>query len=232
MRQANYPLDVARRAWKIVARQYPAQFLIPNPGNPCKQIALNPFVGVERVYGCGTTAPATRNEAYAPAEALFADGHPGLAVAPLIAYEWLQRPENVLAGKISWADYRPAQHPRHVRIEHHKTRKMIWQPLEDEFGRLYPEIGTFLTRVPRLGLPIVLLDPRRGPKRSETDKRTPRLYSLEHARHLVQKARSAAGLGSHVTFAACRHGGMTELGDSDLIMALSTHATPRPRAST
>src|SRR5262245_48534990 len=49
VRQANYPIDVARRAWKVVARKYPAQFLIPNPLNPRERISLNPFVGVERV---------------------------------------------------------------------------------------------------------------------------------------------------------------------------------------
>ena len=86
------------------------------------------------------------------------------------------------------------------------------------------------TRVPRLGIPMVLLEPERGPKSSATGKRTPRLYSLEHARHLVQEARAKAGLPKHVTLAACRHGGMTELGDAGLtesqIMSLSAHETP------
>jgi hypothetical protein len=113
-------------------------------------------------------------------------GHATLGVAALICYEWLQRPENVLAGKISWTDYRPAHHPGAVRIDHHKTRKKIWQPLEDEQGQLYPELEGFLARVPRLGVPIVLFEPVRGAKNETTGRRTPRLYSLEHARHLVQ----------------------------------------------
>ena len=115
VRQANYPIDVARRAWKVVARKYPAQFLIPNPTNPSERMALNPFVGVERVRGEGTTEPASRLEAYALAETLAGVGHPTLGAAALICYEWLQRPENVLAGKISWTDYRPAHHPLAVR---------------------------------------------------------------------------------------------------------------------
>jgi hypothetical protein len=98
VRQANYPIDVARRAWKVVARRYPGQFLIPNPSNPRENIALNPFVGVERVYGDGTTQPATREEAYALARALANLGHAALGAAPLICFEWLQRPENVLGG--------------------------------------------------------------------------------------------------------------------------------------
>jgi hypothetical protein len=173
----------------------------------------DPFVGVERVRSEGTTEPASRADAYALAEALAGMGHPALGAAALICYEWLQRPENILAGKISWTDYRPLNHPHAVRIDHHKTKRKIWQPLEDEEGRLYPELEAFLARVPRLGIPIVLLEPARGPKSAETGKRTPRLYSLEHARHLVQVARANAELPKHITLAARRHGGMTELGD-------------------
>jgi hypothetical protein len=230
VRQANYPIDVARRAWKVIARKYPGQFLIPNPSNPKERMALNPFVGVERVRGEGTTEPASRVNAYCLAKTLAGMGHPGLGAAALICYEWLQRPENVLAGKISWTDYRPAHHPVAVRIDHHKTRRKIWQPLEDDHGWLYPEIEDFLARVPRLGVSIVLFEPTRGAKNAATGKRTPRLYSLEHARHLVQEARAKAGLPKHVTLAACRHGGMTELGDAGLtepqIMSLSAHETP------
>jgi hypothetical protein len=230
VRQANYPIDVARRAWKVVARKYPAQFLIPNPLNAKERIALNPFVGVERIRSEGTTEPASRAEAYAVAEGLAGIGHAALGAASLICYEWLQRPENVLAGIISWTDYRRAHHPGAVRIDHHKTRKKIWQPLEDEHGQLYPELEAFLARVPRLGVPIVLFEPLRGAKNETTGRRTPRLYSLEHARHLVQTARAKVNLPKHVTLAACRHGGMTELGDAGLtepqIMSLSAHETP------
>lgn len=231
VRQANYPIDVARRAWKVVARKYPSEFFIPNPANPRERIALNPFVGLERAQSDGTTLPATREQAYALSEALARLGHPALGAVPIICLELLQRPENVLAGHLSWTDYRPPKQPREIRIDHKKTRQRIWQPLEDEDGQLlYPELEAYLERVPRLGVPIVLFEPLRGPKNPETGLRTPRLYSFEHARHLVQKARKAAGLPAHVTFAACRHGGMTELGDAGLteaqVMALSAHETP------
>jgi hypothetical protein len=231
VRQANYPIDVARRAWKIVARRYPSEFLIPNPSSPRDRIALNPFVGLERVQSDGTTLPATREQAYALSEALAGLGHPALGAVPIICLELLQRPENVLAGHLSWTDYRPQKRPLEIRIDHKKTRRRIWQPLEDEEGQLlYPKLEAYLKRVPRLGVPIVLFEPLRGPKNPETGLRTPRLYSFEHARHLVQKARKATGLPAHVTFAACRHGGMTELGDVGLtesqVMALSAHQTP------
>jgi hypothetical protein len=55
----------------------------------------------------------------------------------------------------------------------------------DGEGQLYPELEAFL----RFGVPIVLFEPVRGPKNAATGRRTPRLYSLEHARHLVQEAR-------------------------------------------
>ena len=46
----------------------------------------------------------------------------------------------------------------------------------------------------------------------------------------MRAARNHAGLGAHVTLDACRHGGMTELGDAELseqnVMALSGHKTP------
>ena len=104
------------------------------------------------------------------------------------------------------------------------------EPLEDEKGPLYPEIEAFFAQLPRLGIPIVMFQPVRGARSSTTGERQPRPYSLEHARHLVQRARTKANLPEHVTLAACRHGGRTELGDAGLtepqIMSLSAHETP------
>jgi hypothetical protein len=42
----------------------------------------------------------------------------------------------------------------------------------------------------------------------------PRPYSESYARRVVREARRRAGLPEHVTLTACRHGGMTELGDA------------------
>ena len=219
------PLPDRRRAPRMEGDCAPISGPVSHsePCCPPRAHPLNPFVGVERVYGHGTTGPASRHQALALANALARLGHPSLGAAALICFEWLQRPETVLAGHLAWTDYRPPHRPRHVRIDHHKTGKKIWQPLEDNAGCLYPELEDFLSRLPRLGIPIVLLEPQRAP-------RTPRPYSLEHARHLVQRARKLADLPAHVTLAACRHGGMTELGDAGLteaqVMALSAHETP------
>ena len=108
-----------------------------------------------------------------------------------------------------------------MRIFHHKTGVHVWLPLEHDGRRFYPELEDWLSRVPRLGVSMILLNAERGGVRP---------YSESYADHL-QKARKLAGLPSHVTLAACRHGGMTELGDAEIteqgIMALSGHRTPQ-----
>ena len=46
-------------------------------------------------------------------------GHPEPAAAAVICFEWLQRPENVLAGCITWSDYRGKNAPTAIKVEHH-----------------------------------------------------------------------------------------------------------------
>lgn len=209
-RSANLAIDIAKKAWRVVQRRYPDLFH-----------ATNPFEGLERIHSTGEIAPATRTEAYALAAALKEIGHPHLGAVPLICFEWLQRPENVLAGLTTWGGYRPPARPNHVQIEHHKTGKMVWHPLEDGEGRFYPETEAYLADLDKIGTPIVLTPGTRGEIRT---------YSYSYARRMVREARAKAGLPKHVTLTACRHGGMTELGDAELteqgIMALSAHSTP------
>lgn len=241
-RQADYAMDVARRAWKIVARAHPGHFLIPVIGadGKAQRLAINPFEKMVRAeYERETAKPATREEAVALAAACVAIGHPAIGVAALVCYEWLQRPEDVRRGRLTWADVRPPQRPREVLIWHHKNRKRVWQPLDalsidpqtgDEIAQpLYPELEALLASVPRLGVSLVMFTPQRGSK-DASGNRTARLYSEPYAQHVVQAARKHAGLAPHVTLEACRHGGMTELGDAGLteqeIMSLSGHATP------
>jgi hypothetical protein len=113
------------RAWDVVHRLYPK--LVPSN---------NPFRGVELEHGKATTRAASRAEAYALHQALVAAGDPHLAAVPLICFEWHQRPENVLAGHLSWPDYRPSDRPNTVRIEHHKTGEMVPLPLSDSDGAI------------------------------------------------------------------------------------------------
>ena len=201
-----------RRAWKVVHRLHPK--IVPNQ---------NPWVGVVLDGETKEIVPATREEAFALSMAIAAQGHPHLAAVPLICFEWLQRPENVLSGHLVLGGH-PAgsSHPNHVRIDHHKTGEKVLQPLEDAQGRSFPELEAYLATIKRLGVAVVLTPGERG---------KPRPYSESYARRIVREARRQAGLGEHVTLTACRHGGMTELGDAEMTeqqtMALSGHQDPR-----
>lgn len=208
-RQANLSLWLAGRAWRVVQPDYPHVF----PEG-------NPFERIKRKSKKTTKQPATRKEAYALSNALRQKGHPHLGLVPLVCYEWHQRPENVL-GYLRWSDVRPANRPDRVRLEHKKTQQEVWLHLEDRRRKLFPEIEAYLATLPRLGTLIVLTPGKVVPSRQ---------YTAIYAAHVVRKARSSAGLPAHVTLDACRHGGMTELGDAELteqqIMSVSGHLTP------
>ncbi len=202
------------RAWDVVARLYPDLGL--------ERDEASPWRGVELVHGHATTRPATRDEAYALHRALITIGEPWLAAVPLIAFEWHQRPENILAGHLAWGDWRPEGRAEWVRIVHHKTGERVWLPLSDADGPLFPELAGYLDGLGRPADAIaVTLKGRSG---------APQSLDRHRAAALVRRARARAGLPAHVTLAACRHGGLTELGDAELteqgVMALSGHRTP------
>jgi hypothetical protein len=192
------------------------------PAVPRRVPDLNPFEGVTRERLVQEKPAATYSDVCYLVDALTIHvEHTPLAVAALICFWWHQRPENVLAGHITWADYRPPDRPHEVKVFHHKTGKEHWLPLDDEDGQpFYAELERWLTRLPRLGLPIVLNATERGPDRR---------YSFSYARRLVRKARKAADLPKHVTLDACRHGGLTHLADAGAtaveIRAKSAHGT-------
>lgn len=210
LRRANHTTDIAKKAWTVVQRTHPHQF-----------VQANPFIGLTRFRRSTSIQHATRAEAFALSEAIQAYGHPHLAIVPLVCFEWLQRPENILAGHLRWTDYRPAERPRHVRIVHHKTGEIIWHPLETAGERFYPELEQRINELARLAIPMVITLGRGG---------TVHPYSFSYAKRIAREARRAAGLPEHVTMTACRHGGMTELGDAELteqgVMSLSGHRTP------
>ena len=201
-RQAEQDVSMLKKAWNEVSREYPDQF------------PKNPWAGMTLVKRRKAVKPAcSREEAYALARALQEIGHPHLGAAALICFEWHQRPMNVLAGAITWANYVPGET---ALIEHHKTGVTVQHPLSDGEGQLYPEIEEYLAALPRLGLPIVLTP--RAPHKP---------YPKKTASDAVARARKHAKLAKYVTLDACRHGGLTELGDSELPeseeMALSGH---------
>ena len=96
LRQGEKLVVLCRRAWGVVHRLYPDQFNRDVP---------NPWKGVTTRQRVKKTKPAvTREDVYKFAWKAIEAGHPEPAAAAVISFEWLQRPENVLAGCITWPD--------------------------------------------------------------------------------------------------------------------------------
>lgn len=214
-RRGEKTVGYCRTAWAIVGRLYPDTLAKGTP---------NPWAGVTlKRRARAVKAAADRDLVYCFAEAAISAGRPECAVAAVVCFEWLQRPENVTAGKFRWTDFDPPQHRGWVRIEHHKTGVVGWHPLvaaDEETGemvRLYPEAERVLAQMPRRGLSVVL-----GPQGQ--------LYSSTRFANIVRKVATDAGLKGF-TLDACRHGGITELEEAGLTegqgMALSMHKTAR-----
>jgi hypothetical protein len=170
----------------------------------------------------------TRDEVYTFAWGAIERGRPEAAAAAVICYEWLQRPENVLAGVLRWPDYRSKEWPNAIKIMHHKTDATVWHPLEqtDSDGateHFYREAEAVLAKFPRRGIPLILREIR---SRNGVAFKP---YSYSGFEKIVQQLRKKIGLPPHFTLDACRHGGMTELEEAELTegqgRALSGHKT-------
>jgi hypothetical protein len=219
-RQAEKAVALCRRAWRVVHRLHPDEF---------NRDVSNPWDGVtmqRRVKG--KKAAVTREQVYAFAQGAIERGRPEAAAAAVICYEWLQRPENVLAGVLRWPDYRSSDWPNAIKILHHKTGATVWHPLEDTVDgtavQFYPEAEAVLAKLPRRGVPMILREIKTG------NGGVFKPYSYSGFEKIVQQLRKAIdGLPSHFTLDACRHGGMTELEEAELTegqgRALSGHKT-------
>jgi hypothetical protein len=217
LRQGEKALSLARHAWRVVHRLHPTLFdpKVPYPfdGTTKKRRVMKPKAAVNREL------------VYRFARGAIALGCPEAAAAAVICFEWLQRPENVLAGYITWQDYRPDAFPHALKIEHHKTGVEVWHPLEEETAegvvQFYPEAEEILSHVPRRGVPMIL--------QKRADATLP--YTIVRMGKRVRKLRDKLGLPATFTLDACRHGGMTELEQAELTdgqgRALSGHRTQR-----
>jgi hypothetical protein len=71
----------------------------------------------------------------------------------VICFEFLQRPENVLARYVAWPDYRGKEAPSAIKINHHKTNAVVWHPLEETTERgtvkFYSDAEAVLAHLPR-----------------------------------------------------------------------------------
>ncbi|MBW5438622.1 hypothetical protein FXB41_28820 [Bradyrhizobium canariense] len=218
LRTGEKLIGLCRKAWRVVHRLYPEEFPAGVP---------NPWEGVTvKKRAKAKKSAVTRDEAYAFAWGAIDAGYPEAAATAVICFEWLQRPENVVAGYITWADYRAPSAPSIIRVAHHKTGTIAPHPLEeaDEKGNVtlfYPDAEEVLAKLPRLGLPMILRDLGDGAAK-------PWIYSSLN--HVVARLRKKIeGVPPYFTLDACRHGGLTELEEAELTdgqgRALSTHKT-------
>lgn len=206
---AEKMVKLCRKAWRVVHRLFPDEFAKDVP---------NPWIGVtlpSRVKG--TKPMATRQDVYVFAEGCIAHGGPreiAAGATAVICFEWLQRPENVVAGYIKWSGYRNPEPT--IRVEHHKTGAMIDHPLQDSDGTLfYADAEAILSKLTRRGIPMIM-----GLQKP---------YAYSTIQKTVQRMSKKLKLPASFSLDACRHGGMTELEEAELTegqgRALSAHRT-------
>jgi hypothetical protein len=183
----------------------------------------NPWEGITKQRRTKRKKPAvTREQVYAFAWGCIEHAEPETGAAAVICFEWLQRPENVVAGYLRWSDYRNKDWPNAIKIEHHKTGEVVWHPLEEVSAggitKFYEDAEAVLSHLPRRGVPMILREVRDGVAKP---------CSFGGMQKIVQAMRARLGLPSTFTLDACRHGGMTELEEAELTdgqgRALSAH---------
>jgi hypothetical protein len=216
LRRGEKLTTLCRKAWRVVHRLYPKEFAKDIP---------NPWPGVTMKTRVKLTKNAvTRDQVYKFARGCVEHGEPGCGAAAVICFEWLQRPENVIAGHIKWTGYRPFGRTT-IQIEHHKTGAVIEHPLEERLDdgsvvKFYEDAEEILSHLKRGGIPLILREVEEGKSKP---------YSFSGMQKIVQRMRKNIGLPVEFTLDACRHGGMTELEEAELTdgqgRALSAHRT-------
>jgi integrase len=206
---------LCRKAWRVVYRLFPEEF---------PKYVPNPWLGVTmKTRVKKTKAAVSREDVYKFANGCIESGEVEAAAVAVICFEWLQRPENVIAGHIKWNGYRNGKPT--IRVEHHKTGAIIDHPLEADSVKFYADAEEVLAKLPRRGIPMILREVEEGKSKP---------FAFSTMQHIVQRMRKKLGLPSTFTFDACRHGGMTELEEAELTegqgRALSAHRTQQSYA--
>lgn len=152
-RTAEKVIKLCRKAWRVVHRLHPDQFDKALP---------NPWLGVTLETRVKKKKPAvTRDEVYKFARGAVELGEVEVAAVCVICFEWLQRPENVIGGYITWNDYRAPSAPSIIRVAHHKTGTIAPHPLEENLSdgtvvKFYADAEEILAKLPRRGVPMRL----------------------------------------------------------------------------
>jgi hypothetical protein len=216
LRRGEKLVTLCRKAWRVVHRLYPAEFAKDIP-NPWPGVTMKTRVKL-------TKAAVTREQVYIFARGCIERGEPECGASAVICFEWLQRPENVIAGHIKWSGYRTRPQAT-IQIEHHKTGAVVQHPLEEKLAdgtivKFYADAEEVLSHLTRRGIPMILREVEDGKSKP---------YSFSGMQKIVQRMRKGIGLPAEFTLDACRHGGMTELEEAELTegqgRALSAHRT-------
>lgn len=198
----NHAMKSCRRAWNVAARRNPGKVPL---GNPFAQMGLK---SSER-----ETPTATFAELKAFRAQAIAMGHPSLATAALVAWEWLQRVRDIF-GTFDVAHYRSKERPHAVRVLHAKTGEEAWVPLFDDTGvPLYPELMLELDAIKRERIGGLMLCRDWGERAPWPAPDTGDVTLLSRT---VKDIIRAAGLREELTFTSFRHGGFTEGADAGL----------------
>ena len=96
----NHAMKSCRRAWNVAARR-----------NPGKLPLVNPFAQMGLVSSDRETPTATFDELKAFRAKAVEMGYPSLATAALLAWEWLQRDEDIF-DTFDVTHYRPKERPQ------------------------------------------------------------------------------------------------------------------------
>lgn len=200
---ANAAMRAARRMYSLALRK--------------RLVDINPFAKMDLPGTGGNTRPVERPEVERFIAAADRIGLPSIGTAAMIAFEFCQREGDVIA--LGWSQYRPGAE---MQIRQHKTGQMIWVQLFDAEGELFPGLIGRLNDTPRRGTLIVM-----------RDRPAAKGVFAPYDEHLFRKhfrvVRKAAGLPDDFTMMACRHGGLTELGDAEAtdqeMQAMGGHKT-------
>jgi hypothetical protein len=221
LRQGEKVVGLCRKVWRIMRRLHPELFDKKHP-NPWDDFTLKSRTKTKK-------HAVTREEVYKFAWGCIKEGRPEPAAVAVICFEWLQRPENVVAGFLTWPDYRSKNWPHAVRIEHHKNKALVWHPLEEtldgETVKFYAEAEDIVGHLPRLSVPMIMRRIEKGERKGHA-----KVWSYPGMEKVVQQMRKRIdGVSKLFTLDACRHGGMTELEEAELTdgqgRALSGHKT-------
>jgi hypothetical protein len=197
----NHAMKSCRRAWNVAARRKPA--LVPSN---------NPFAKMGLKSSNRETPTATYAELHAFRVKAIELGYPSLAIAALIAWEWLQRERDVFSS-FDVSHYRPKERPTAVRVLHVKTQEENWIPLFDDKGvPLYPELMVELDALKKDRIGGLMLRRDWGDQAPWPAGGGDLTLMSRKTKEIIR----AAGLREELSFTSFRHGGFTEAADADL----------------